>query len=220
AHVRSGGNARVLDYLVNAGRGMLLPSELKTLIELDSLIYERIIGALRVAEERGSKKEDIEAFLAGLAVLPPPIPVDECAAAYGIDCSAIESFASDLNPLIERTSHGLMFRDEPTETLVQKQYAKSPAILQRVAENLLARQESSVYAARSRPGLLYEIDDSEKLFALAFDTRIPVQITSTVGKRNVQYARIKAAARLAAQKKDFNRLAQLLLELSMIAAFD
>src|SRR5690606_7522076 len=28
AHVRSGGNARVLDYLVNAGRGMLLPSEL------------------------------------------------------------------------------------------------------------------------------------------------------------------------------------------------
>jgi hypothetical protein len=219
AQARSGGNPRVLDYLLKAGRGLLDPSEIDKEIELDELIQKRITDALGAALVRGYDEKDVNAFLAGLAVLPPPVPLGEYAGAHGIDISAIESFASDLRPLLERTSHGLMFRDEPTETLVHRRYMSREA-LQRVAANLLARQETSVYAARSLPGLLHELDDTEQLFALAFDERIPASIASTVGKRNVQYARLKAATLHAALRKDYNSLVRLLLELSTIAAVD
>lgn len=220
AQARSGGNPRVLDYLVKAGRGLLDPSEINKYIELDDLIQQRITDALSLATKQGYEEKDLSAFLAGLAVLPPPVPVDEYAAAHGMELAAIESFASDLSPLLERTNHGLMFRDEPTETLIHMRYATSRDALERVASNLLARQDASVYAARALPRLLHELDDGERLFALAFDDRIPASITSTVGKRNIQYARLKAATLHAALKVDYNSLVRLLVELSTIAEVD
>jgi len=220
AFARSGGNPRVLDYLLYADRGLFDPSEINKEIELDDLIQQRVTDALGAVLERGSEENDVNAFLAGLAVLPPPVPIDEYAGAHGLDIAAIESFASDLSPLLERTANGLMFRDEPTETFIHKRYASSRKALEQVAENLFARQDLSAYAARSLPGLLHELDDSNRLFALAFDERIPSSITSTVGKRSVQYARLKAATQHAALKMDFDKLVRLLLELSTIAAVD
>jgi len=220
AQARSGGNPRVLDYLVKAGRGLLDPSEINKNIELDDLIQQRITDALSLATKYGYEEKDLSVFLAGLAVLPPPVPMDEYAAAHGIELAAIESFASDLSPLLERTNHGLMFRDEPTETLIHQRYATSRDALERVASNLLARQDTSVYAARALPRLLHELDDDERLFVLAFDDRIPASITSTVGKRNIQYARLKAATLHAALKVDYNSLVRLLVELSTLAEID
>jgi len=220
AQARSGGNPRVLDYLVKAGRGLLDSSEINKIIELDDLIQQRITDALSLATRYGYEEKDHRVFLAGLAVLPPPVPLDEYAAAHGMELAAIESFASDLSPLLERTNHGLMFRDEPTETLIHKRYATSRDAIERVASNLLARQDTSVYAARALPHLLQELDDGERLFALAFDDRIPTSITSTVGKRNIQYARLKAATLHAALKVDYNRLVRLLVELSTLAEID
>ena len=220
AQARSVGNPRVLDYILKTGHGLLDASEIDKTIELDELILKRITDALATARERGYEEKDIDGFLAGLAVLPPPVPLDEYAGAHGMTLDAIESFASDLHPLLERTNQGLMFRDEPTETLVHTRYASSVDALRCVASNLLARQEVSVYAARALPGLLHQLGDSEQLFALAFDDRIPSAITSTVGKRNVRYARLKAATLHAALKKDHNSLVRLLLELSTIAAVD
>ena len=220
AQARSGGNPRVLDYLLSSGSSLLDASKIDQRIELDELIQARIANALATALKRGCEKNDLEAFLAGLAVLPPPVPLDEYAGALAIELSAIESFASDLTPLLERTNHGLMFRDEPTETLVDKQYASSTDALRLVARNLLARQAVSVYAARALPGLLLKLNDGELLFDLAFDDRIPKSITSTVGKRNIRYARLKAATLHAAMNQDYNRLVSLLPELSTIVASD
>lgn len=220
AQARSGGNPRVLDYLVKAGRGLLDPSEINKEIELDDLIQQRITDALSLATKQGYEEKELNAFLAGLAVLPPPVPIDEYAAAHGMEFTAIESFASDLSPLLERTNHGLMFRDEPTETLIHQRYATSRDALERVASNLLDRQDASVYAARALPRLLHELDDNERLFALAFDDRIPTSITSTVGKRNIQYARLKAATLHAALNVDYNSLVRLLVELSTLAEVD
>ena len=118
AQARSDGNPRILEYLVKSGRGLLDLSEIGSKIELNDLIQNRIECALSEALQRGYRAEDTDAFLAGLAVLPPPVPLDEYAEAHGMPLPAIESFVSDLWPLLERTKHGLMFRDEPTETLV------------------------------------------------------------------------------------------------------
>jgi hypothetical protein len=103
AKARSGGNPRVLEYLVKSGRGVLDESEIDKPVKLDDLIQQRISDALGTALARGYSEEDTQAFLAGLAALPPPVPLDECAAAHGMQLSEIESFAADLRPLLERT---------------------------------------------------------------------------------------------------------------------
>ena len=220
AHVRSGGNPRVLDYLLRSGRGLLDPSDIDKPLELTELIQQQINEALATAVRRGYEQDDINAFLAGLAVLPPPVPLDEYAGALGIELSAVESFASDMFPLLERTCHGLTFRDEPTETLVREHYASSKEALAQVAENLFARQDQSVYAARALPGLLHELDHGERLFELAFDARLPPSVTSTVGQRNIRYARLRAATLHAALKTDHDKLVRLLVALSAIADVD
>lgn len=220
AHVRSKGNARILEHLAGSDRGLLDVSEINKPILLDELLQKRISDALEKALWRGYKKQEIEAFLAGLSVLPPPVPLSEYAEAHSIDISAIESFAADLAPLLEHTEHGMTFRDEPTETLVRESYGTKKSSLKRVARNLMDRQDKSVYAARSLPGLLQLLGDGRKLFKLAFDNRFPAEISSTVGRRRISYARLKAAVVHAAEQSDNNSLVELLVELSRNAASD
>ena len=218
AYSRSEGNPRILEHLALSERGLLDPSEINNVIKLDDLLKERIRKALGEALKRGYKETDINAFLAGLSILPPPVPLDEYADAHGMDLSAVKSFAADLAPLLEQTRHGLMFRDEPTETHVLQVYAAKTDTLRTLAENLFKKQGASVYAASALPGLLQKLDDGKLLFDLAFDERFPSTITSTVGKQNIRYARLKAAVLHAARKQDFDRLIHLLVELSTLAA--
>lgn len=220
AQARSNGNARILEHLVGSDRGLLDVSEIDKPIALDDLLQKRIDDALAEALRRGYKKKEINAFLAGLSVLPPPVPLSEYAEAHGMAIGVIESFAADLAPLLEQTEHGMTFRDEPTETLVRESYGSKTSSLRTVAKNLLERQDKSVYAARSLPGLLQRVGDGKRLFKLAFDDRFPLAISSTVGQRRISYARLKAAVMHAAAHSDNNSLVELLVELSSVAASD
>jgi hypothetical protein len=67
---------------------------------------------------------------------------------------------------------------------------------------------------------LQKIGDGKQLFDLAFDERFPETITSTVGKQNIRYARLKAAVLYAAIHREYNHLVHLLVELSTIAAVE
>lgn len=218
AYSRSQGNPRILEHLALSDRGLLDASEIANVIKLDDLLKARITKALDEALKRGHNESDINAFLAGLSVLPPPVPLVEYADAHGMELGAIKSFAVDLAPLLEQTKHGLMFRDEPTETLVRESYASDKEVLHLLAKNLLKKQDTSVYAATALPGLLQKLDDGKLLFELAFDERFPNTITSTVGKQNIRYARLKASVLHASRKADFDRLVHLLVELSTLAA--
>ena len=220
AQSRSEGNGRILEHLVTSDRGLLDPSEIENPIVLDELLNERIAAALEEAMKQGYEEEEVNAFLAGLSVLPPPVPLDEYAGASDMDVGAIRSFAADLAPLLDRTRQGVIFRDEPTETLVREKYGADRRALNRVAGNLLARQAASVYAAQSLPGLLQKLGDRRRLFRLAFDDRFPPTIASTVGQRRIRYARLKEAVLYAANASDNNSLVRLLVELSSIAASD
>lgn len=220
AQARAGGNARILEHLVQSDRGILDQSETSEIIKLDDLLNTRIEDALEEAMSRGHKKAETDAFLAGLSVLPPPVPLNEYADAHGMDSCAVESFAADLAPLLERTKHGLMFRDEPTETLIREKFGSNKKALQLVANNLLNKQDSSVYASCALPGLLQKLDNGKQLFKLAFDTRFPESIKSKVGIQNIRYSRLKAATLHAAKTENYNRLVHLLVELSTISAVD
>ena len=220
AKTRSGGNARILEHLVSSDRGLFDVSEIHNPIVLDEMLQKRIDDALVEALRRGYSKKEVNAFLAGLSVLPPPVPLKEYAEAHGMEIAAIQSFAADLAPLLEQTAQGMTFRDEPTETLVRENYGSQITALRAVARNLIDRQDKSVYAARSLPGLLLIIGDGGKLFKLAFDDRFPPAISSITGQRRIRHARLIAAVVHAAEQSNNNSLARLLVELSSIAASD
>lgn len=220
AQSRSRGNARVLEHLAGEGADLLAPSEINKVIELDDLLRKRIAGALSEARIHGYRDEDIKTFLAGLATLPPPVPVSEFAEANRLSEGAIKSFAADLSPLLEQTKHGLMFRDEPTETLIRQDYSAEPSALRALANNLYGMQGTSVYAATTLPDLLQQLGDGEQLFRLAFDERLPAAIKSAVGQQAIRHARLKAAIAHGASQSDLDRLVPLLVEMSTLAAVD
>ena len=220
AQARSKGNPRILDYLVKDARSLLVLSEIDKEIELDELIQSRMDNALSNAFDQGYEQIETNSFLAGLAVLPLPVPAGEYAKSQGIEEEAVKSFASDMYPLLEITEQGLMFRDEPTETLIIEKYGSSEESLRRIAENLLNYQGRSVYAAKALPELLYEIKDGDRLFSLAFDENFPEAETGTVGKVNIRLSRLKAALRYAADRKNYDRLVQLLMETATITSAD
>lgn len=216
---RSKGNARVLEHLA-AEPGLLAPSEIGNPIALDDLIQHRIDQALVDARKLGNADRSIRAFLAGLATLPPPVPLKEFAQVNGMAEGAVVSFAADLSPLLEQTKHGLMFRDEPTETLIRRNYAGGAAPLRELATNLFSMQGESVYAATTLPDLLLQLEDGEKLFQLAFDERLPASITGTVGQQTIRHARLRAAVAHAVRVNELDQLVPLLVELSTLAAMD
>lgn len=216
---RSRGNARVLEHLA-VEPGLLAPSEIDKPMALDDLIQHRIDQALAEARRLGNTDRSIRAFLAGLATLPPPVPLKEYAQVSGIAEGVVVSFAADLSPLVEQTKHGLMFRDEPTEDLIRRAYAGDAATLRELATNLFAMQGESVYAATTLPDLLLQLEDGEKLFQLAFDERLPARITGTVGQQTIRHARLRAAVAHAVRVNDLDHLVPLLVELSTLAAMD
>jgi hypothetical protein len=218
---RSGRNPRCLDNLITAGRPfdpVVTPSATaEPAALLDTLLRQRLADARLEARSRGASNADIDLLLTGIALLVPPVPVDELAAAYGLDAAQVESFAADLAPLLERTTHGLMFRDEPTETLIRATYGRAAADRNRIIAGLQDRQSNSNYAARALPALLTALRDADQLIALAFDPRVP-DSASLVSARDIRLARTTAAISLCAELGRRDDLFRLLLEASLVAA--
>ncbi len=219
-HRRSNGNPRVMANLIEPDRSLADVDTIATDIDLNDLIRQRIEKAIRLADDKGSTRQEVSAFLCALSVLPPPVPIDEIAAAFGITVSEVESFAADLSPLLERTRHGLIFRDEPTETLVRQSYGQQLSLLDGVVARLTNAQAFSVYAARSLPGLLFAMGRTELLRALAFDTRFPPELDSDLAKRTIRLNRLRTAVGAAAKDTDFSATVDLLVELASLVIVD
>lgn len=218
---RSGRNPRCLDNLLTAGRpfdpvkfpdASGQPQDL-----LDALLRKRLDEARATARARGARDADIDLLLTGIALLAPPVPIEELAAAHGLLAEEVESFVADLAPLLERTPHGLMFHDEPTETLIRKDFGVNQAARESIIATLQERQLSSNYAARALPALLTTLRDADQLIQLAYDERVP-RGASQVSGRDIRLARITAAITLAGESNLRNDLLRLLLEASLVAA--
>ncbi|MFM0639039.1 hypothetical protein PQQ63_20330 [Paraburkholderia metrosideri] len=218
---RSGRNPRCLDNLITTGRPfdpVAFPDASEEPQDmLDVLLRKRLNEARETARARGASDADIDLLLTGIALLVPPVPIEELAAAHGLIAEQVESFAADLAPLLERTPHGLMFRDEPTETLIRSNYGASQAGRDRVIVALQERQLTSNYAARALPALLTSLRDADQLIQLAYDLRVP-RGASQVSARDIRLSRITAAIALAGELNRRDDLLRLLLEASLVAA--
>ncbi len=218
ALVRSRGNARVLEYLVESWETNVSGNAPQTEITAEELIAqkcEKIFGDLHTM---GWSDAEVREFFAALSLLPPPIPLAELAEALGWSESQVNSAASDLAPMLELVKHGAIFRDEPTETYIKDHYACEAAAQQSIAQRLLARQQDSIYAAEALPHFLVVIGDSNRAFQLAGSDEFPTVIESEYGRRRLRLARLYAAFSLATSDRDMNRVLSLMMQLSQVAS--
>ena len=215
---RSRGNPRCLDMLLSDGRPFDDNSIEGAGELLDALIEKRFNRAIDHAQKKGTTKHSARSLISGLRLLPPPVPMDEIAAACGLVVSEVESFFSDLFPLIDRTQHGLIFRDEPTETLARKFVDQDNRAADTLVERLKARQSSSAYAARALPPLLVEFNHVDELLKLAFSEVFPASASSTVAIRNIRLARISAAITACVKGKRNDEIFQLIMKAATAAS--
>lgn len=219
AFSRSQGNPRVLSYTVDNWSEVILNRETDAPIPLDTIIAGRVSAALaKIEEQMEERSGEQELLLSALALMPPPVPVDELASALDWSSSAIAGFVADLAPLLEHTKLGLIFRDEPTETYFGEQFGANPAHIRQLAGRLASRQTSSAYAATTLPHLLVLSRDVQAAFDLALTDQFPASISSAFGKRRLRLARLRAALSLAASLDDADRVVGLLMELGCLEA--
>ena len=216
---RAQGNPRILAALLRQGppfepRVGPPPNDEEA---LNALLQQQLDEALEAAVTMGADGAELEAMLAGLALMPPPTPVEELAIAQGLSTAAVQSFVADMFPLLEGTASGVIFRDEPTEEYVRKRSDADPGAQAEVLRRLDERQAVSSYAARAYPVVLRNLKRKAELYALALDDRIPVSATSDVARRAVRAARLDAALSLAAQEGDHDELFTLALETARLA---
>jgi hypothetical protein len=218
---RSDNNPRVFVALIKAGRPFaperVFGSDNSDETLLDALIWERFTKASAEAKMRGIPATELDAMLAALAMLPPPVPLAELAAAQGLQEAAVRSFASDLHPLITQSLRGLTFADEPTETLIQRKFYDATDAREAVVLRLKTRQEESSYAARALPHVLTSLNRTEDLIQLAFEDRLPRSASSSVAQRAIRISRLVAALEACARENRHNDLTRLLVEASRIA---
>ncbi|MDB5440729.1 MAG: hypothetical protein JWM33_3156 [Caulobacteraceae bacterium] len=220
-HARSGGNPRLLSTMLNQGRPFEAPpgSPAEGTDEaLDRLLAKQVADARANAMDRGASAAELDALLAGLAFLPPPVPIEELAATQALSEEAVRSFAADIFPLIENTPQGLIFRDEPTETFIRRSATQDTAAQEQVLKRLDLRQSVSNYAARALPGVLRDLRRTAALYALASDDRLPATATSGVAQRAIRLARLEAALHVAAVEGDLDQALRFCLDLARLAA--
>jgi NACHT domain len=119
ALARSARNARVLDYLVQTWDTNVVGKVAAEPITVPEIIAQRctkIIADLHIA---GWPDAEVTEFFVALSLLPPPIPLNELANALAWSAAQVNTAASDLAPMLEISTHGAIFRDEPTETYVR-----------------------------------------------------------------------------------------------------
>lgn len=216
ALLRSGRNARVLDYLVQTWDVNVAAGNASVTISVPEIIAQRCDKIFENLSTAGWSDSEVEEFFVAISLLPPPIPLDELATALGWSISHVRTAASDLAPMLERTSHGAIFRDEPTETYVRETYADRPHAQRAIADRLLASQSTSAYAAEALPHFLVVIKDSDRAFALADSISFPASVQSEFGRRRLTLARLRSAFRLATDERDYDRLISLSMRLAQV----
>ncbi|MCF5251017.1 MULTISPECIES: hypothetical protein [unclassified Pseudomonas] len=216
ALARSGRNARVLDYLVQTWGKNVVADVTADPISVPEIIAQRcakIVSDLYIA---GWCATDITEFFVALSLLPPPIPLEELADALGWSVTQVNTAASDLAPMLEITSHGAIFRDEPTETFVRESYSEQTKAQTVIADRLLSSQSTSSYAAEALPHFLVVINDSDRAFALAESNSFPTAVQSEFGRRRLSLERLRAAFRLAVAQDDLDRVLGLSMRLGQV----
>lgn len=208
AFAHSGGNPRVLRFLIEHWPEQASSDQPLHAIPVEQLIQEHI----QQASDLNHDPDYLEPFLAGLAVLPMPIPVEDYAAAYSITPEEARSLFVALSPLLEETRFGVIFRDEPTETWIRQTYASKTDVLDTLAACLRGLQDTSHFAGLALPHLLVVLRDVDGAVKLALNDNPAQAPQENISGRGIKIARVRAALSLAIHHSNDDIIVRLLIE--------
>jgi energy-coupling factor transporter ATP-binding protein EcfA2 len=195
-HYLSGGNPRVQKYALefagdapDRALNYLRPSGK----DLNNVFREQLSHAVRKA----GAQELVQAFCAGLALLPRPIPVDYLAAVTRVESTQIVDFCSDLSPGLRLFNGEVSFTDEDFEHFVRTEATTQLAeMTTRVADRLFDRRRQNAYAATHVAGALLSAGRSQDIIELVGEESDLRIIRDPVLRRDVQLRRLTIAMKV------------------------
>ena len=210
---QSGGVARVLDYLLQTEFAKFSLSKPLT---VEDILDRRVDMAIDALVQGGAKEVEKASLLTALVRLSPPVSMDALSIATGLDPARLRSFATALMPLVIQTSEGLTFRDEDAQVWSRAQADLHPEQLDPLCKRLQRGQSTSVPAANALPLLLFELNRTDDLLALAFSATFPSPLTGRVAQQRLRAMRLQTALHSASLDDNPTACLQLLLELAVV----
>ena len=210
---QSRGVARVLDYLLQTEFAKFAPSDTLT---VEEILDQRVDMAIDALVQGGATDVEKAALLTALVRLSPPVSMDALGIATGLDPARLRSFATALMPLVIQTNEGLTFRDEDAQVWSRTQADLHPEQLDPLCERLQLGQSMSVPAATALPLLLFELNRTDDLLALALSDTFPSALTGRIAQQRLRAMRLQTALHSASLDDNPTACLQLLLELAVV----
>lgn len=218
AFKRSGGNARVLNYLVKTWRKNVVGIDHDSEISVEEIIQQICEDIENYLHIQGWSEIEVRKLYAALRLLPPPIPIFELTKILNWSESQVKSAISDLAPMLSDELNGVIFRDEPTDTYFKEHYADDVGSQQAIVQSLQNGQKNSIYAAEVLPDLLVHIGDNENAYKLVDSDEYPCEVHSVYEKYRIKKFRLKAAFSLATNEQNLDQVLKLALYLSQVVS--
>lgn len=127
---------------------------------LDSLLQRQVD---EIADEGHLLPDELSRLCQALALLHPPIPLNDLATITDVDADAIRGFAVALGRGLFATGNILQFRDEPTETWFRTHHGLGLADRTMFVQTVKPLATTSAYVASTLPQLLFEADMFDEL---------------------------------------------------------
>lgn len=201
-HALSGGNPRVLSYAIGvAGNepARALEALRPSGKALDQVFDEQLREAVRRA---GLTEQDAKRMAQGLMALPRAVPLLHLSPVVGRSEAHLREFATDLAPGLRLVEDAVGFADEDFEEFVRNLAGGLAPVRDLVADQLIATQESDVYAAVHIAPALLAAGRRGALLDLVRREGPPPVIQDPVLRREVQLQRMRIAIRVCRESGD------------------
>jgi hypothetical protein len=210
-HHLSAGNPRVQSYAFARSLGRH-DEALEALRphgkHLDEIFREQFDHTLK----KSGTQLQLQRFCAGLISLPRPIPLSELASVLSTTEPALTDICLDLAPGLRLRDAQLSFADEDFEQFMREEADPYLAeISQRVADRLLERAQSDVYAATYAASALLSAHRGATLLDLVEHEPEPAIITDPIRRREVQLQRLRLAIKVCNDAGDTPRALRFVL---------
>ena len=155
-----------------------------------------------------------------MSLLPLPISIQDVSKVLKIKSQSVRDIIKEMSPMIQLLDQRIIFRDEPTETVVYRKYGRDEKLRSLVLENLDNAQSTSEFAALIYPELLFSLDKYDTIRKLAFSEEYPDVMDYEFKINRIRYNRLQTALRVAAKSRDFSQLLKITIELILISRFE
>jgi hypothetical protein len=197
-HELSHGIPRVQAYALGVAKNSMV-SALDALRPTGKALKDVLRTRFDQALRKLGREDLFDTVVAGLAVLPPPIPLHHLAAVAETTPDAITDLVHDLLPGVRNESDGVVVADEDFEDFIKAE-AHRPEALERlrstrdaVASQLLGYHDSDAYAAIHVAEALVEAGRGNELLPLLEAGSAPAAVVDPITRREVQLRRLRLA---------------------------